>query len=265
MTTTLPALLTSLSPTLSPAAAMLPAVPLSDYGVMGAMIFAGACLQGVGGIGFAMLAAPLAAMFFPQLVPGPLLAMGGCVSLLAALRERHAIAWRLTGTALIGRTIGGLIGVLAIAWLRPQWLAVVFSLSILLAVALSALGWRVRPSAGNLAIAGTASGFMATLTSAGAPPFAIVMQHMSPAAMRATVGCILGGGAALSLAMLAGAGRFGIADLTLSALLAPFLLAGFAISSRLRSRVSAAAVRRLLLALCAAGAIGVLVRMALPA
>ena len=55
MTTTLPALIASLLPTLSPATSLLPDVPLSEYGWMGATIFVGACLQGVGGIGFAML------------------------------------------------------------------------------------------------------------------------------------------------------------------------------------------------------------------
>ncbi|CAG9168527.1 sulfite exporter TauE/SafE family protein [Cupriavidus respiraculi] len=235
-----------------------------QYAAMGAVMFAGACLQGIGGIGFAMLSAPVAALFFPQLIPGPLLAMGCCVSLLSAVRERRAIAWPLAGSALSGRAIGGALAVLAISWLRPEPLAVVFSVSILAAVVLSLLGWRVRPSVGNLAIAGTASGFMGTITSVGAPPVAIVMQHLSPAQMRATAGSVLGGGAVLSLLMLAAAGRFGLAELLLSASLAPFLLAGFAASSRLRGRFSPAAVRALLLALCTAGACGVLVRLAWP-
>ncbi|MBY4899078.1 sulfite exporter TauE/SafE family protein [Cupriavidus sp. AU9028] len=229
---------------------------------MGALIFAGACLQGVGGIGFAMLAAPIAAIFFPQLVPGPLLAMGGCVSLLTAVRERHAIAWRLAGSGVAGRAVGGLAAVMAIAWLQPRLLAVLFALSILAAVAMSLLGWRVRTSTANLALAGTASGFLGTITSAGAPPFAIVMQHMAPAQMRATIGSILAAGSAMSIAMLAIAGRFGAMEARLTVGLLPFLLGGFLLSGRLRGRVSPAAVRHLLLTLCAAGAIAVLVREA---
>lgn len=236
----------------------------ASYAAMGAVMFAGACLQGVGGIGFAMLSAPVAALFFPQLIPGPLLAMGCCVSLLSAVRERGAIAWPLAGSALSGRAIGGALAVLTITWLRPEPLAILFALSILAAVALSLLGWRVRPSVGNLAIAGTASGFMGTITSVGAPPVAIVMQHLSPAQMRATAGSVLGGGAVLSLVMLAAAGRFGVAELLLSASLAPFLLAGFAASSRLRGRISPKAVRAMLLTLCTVGALGVLARLAWP-
>ncbi|AOY95838.1 hypothetical protein BKK79_29590 [Cupriavidus sp. USMAA2-4] len=235
-----------------------------DYALMGALIFAGACLQGIGGIGFAMLSAPLGALFFPQLVPGPLLALGGCVSLLSALREFRAIAWPLAGAALCGRAGGGLLAVAVISSLRPEPLAVLFSVSILLAVAMSLLGWRVAASTASLAVAGAASGFMGTITSAGAPPFAIVMQHVAPERMRATIGCILCGGAALSLAMLSVAGRFGAAEVQLGVALSPFLLAGFALSNRLRGRWSALAVRRLLLALCAAGALGVLAKLAWP-
>lgn len=239
-----------------------PGLSAPDYLWMGALILAGACLQGVGGIGFAMLCAPLGAIFFPELVPGPLLAMGCCLSLMGALREREAIVWPVAGFALVGRAVGGAAAVLTMAWLAPGPLAVLFSLSILAAVALSLLGWRLLPGARNVVIAGTLSGFMGTITSAGAPPFALVMQHMPPAPMRATMGCILSGGAVLSLAMLTLAGRFGTPQLLLALALAPFLLAGFALSNRLRGRVSAHTVRRLLLGLCAAGALGVLGRAA---
>ncbi|WP_428979468.1 TSUP family transporter [Cupriavidus oxalaticus] len=242
---------------------LLPAgLSVPAYLLMGALILTGACLQGVGGIGFAMLSAPLGAIFFPDLVPGPLLAMGCCLSLMGALREREAIVWDIAGFALAGRALGGAAAVLTIAWLAPGPLALLFSLSILAAVALSLLGWRLLPTSRNVVVAGTLSGFMGTITSAGAPPFALVMQHMAPAPLRATMGCILSGGAVLSLAMLALAGRFGLPQLVLALVLAPFLLAGFALSNRLRGRVSPTAVRRLLLALCAAGALGVLGRAA---
>jgi hypothetical protein len=43
------------------AALLPPATTLPTYLLMGALVFIGACLQGVGGIGFAMFAAPIAA------------------------------------------------------------------------------------------------------------------------------------------------------------------------------------------------------------
>lgn len=188
MTDAMPAALLTLLP---------PGLSAPDYLWMGALVLAGACLQGVGGIGFAMLCAPLGAIFFPELVPGPLLAMGCCLSLMGALREREAIVWPVAGFALVGRAVGGAAAVLTIAWLAPGPLAVLFSLSILVAVALSLLGWRLLPVARNVVIAGTLSGFMGTITSAGAPPFALARnccwrwhsRRSCWAALRCRTGC----------------------------------------------------------------------------
>ena len=62
-----------------------PATTLPTYLLMGVLVFIGACLQGIGGIGFAMFAAPVAAWVFPAMVPGPLLLLGGLVSVMAAM------------------------------------------------------------------------------------------------------------------------------------------------------------------------------------
>ena len=82
---------------------------LWHYAAMAAVVFGAALAQGVGGIGFAMFAAPVAALCFPQLAPGPLLTLGGFISLLTALRERAAIDWPAVGYALTGRAAGTLI------------------------------------------------------------------------------------------------------------------------------------------------------------
>ena len=62
----------------------------APYLLMACLIAIAAFLQGIGGVGFAMFAAPVAALYFPELVPGPLLTLGGFVTLLTALRERQA-------------------------------------------------------------------------------------------------------------------------------------------------------------------------------
>ena len=77
-----------------------------DYLLMSGVVLVGALLQGVGGIGFAMFSAPLAGLFFPGLAPGPLLALGGAVSLMSALRERAHVDWPLVGVTLLGRFAG---------------------------------------------------------------------------------------------------------------------------------------------------------------
>lgn len=231
---------------------------------MAAMVFVGACLQGVGGLGFAMFCAPLAALWFPELVPGPLIALACPLSLLAALREYPAIDWPSTGMGLSGRVLGTAGAALCLALLSADTLTLLFALLILAAVALSLSGWKVKASPRNVLIAGVASGVMGTITSAGAPPFAIAMQHLRAERLRATLGCIFFAGSAVSLAMLAAVGRMGLHELLLALLLAPWMLAGFSASGRLAGLLRHRSPRPLLLGLAAFGALGILAQRAFP-
>lgn len=233
---------------------------LWHYAAMAAVVFGAAVAQGVGGVGFAMFAAPVAAMFFPQLAPGPLLTLGGFISLLTALRERGAIDWPAVSYALAGRAVGTLIAIYAMARFAPQALGVLFACMILAAVALSVAGLKFSATPGRVSGAGVASGIMGTMTSVGAPPIAIVLQHAAPPRLRATLGMVLFLGSIFSLAMLALAKRYTGYHAGLALSLAPFLLAGFAVSSRLRTLLPPRAVRGVLLVACAMGAVGVLVK-----
>lgn len=242
---------------------MLPTLPFPDlwhYAAMALVVFGAALAQGVGGIGFAMFAAPVAAMFFPQLAPGPLLTLGGFISLLTALRERAFIDWSAVSYALAGRVVGTLIAIYAMARFAPQALGVLFACLILAAVALSVAGLRFTATPGRVSGAGVASGIMGTMTSVGAPPIAIVLQHTAPPRLRATLGVVLFLGSIFSLAMLALANRYTAYHAGLALSLAPFLLAGFAVSNRLRTLLPPHAVRSVLLAVCALGAVGLLVK-----
>ncbi|KRB15978.1 sulfite exporter TauE/SafE family protein [Achromobacter sp. JD417] len=230
------------------------------YAAMAAVVFGAAVAQGVGGVGFAMFAAPVAAMFFPQLAPGPLLTLGGFISLLTALRERAAIDWPAVSYALAGRAVGTLIAIYAMARFAPQALGVLFACMILAAVGLSVAGLRFSATPGRVSGAGVASGIMGTMTSVGAPPIAIVLQHAAPPRLRATLGMVLFLGSIFSLAMLALAKRYTGYHAGLALSLAPFLLAGFAVSNRLRTLLPPRAVRGVLLAACVMGAVGVLVK-----
>lgn len=230
------------------------------YSVMALMIFTAAFMQGVGGVGFAMFAAPAAAIWYPQLVPGPLLTLGGFVALLTTLRERHHVVWPSVGTALAGRGAGTLIAVYAMGQLAAKSLNLLFAALILSAVALSVAGLRIVASHRNIGVAGLFSGIMGTLTSVGSPPLAIALQHTPPANLRATLGVILFVGASFSLAMLWLTGHYSLQQLVLSITLAPFMFLGFTLSSRVHKKISPTAVRRMLLTFCASGAIGLLLK-----
>ncbi|WP_232788460.1 sulfite exporter TauE/SafE family protein [Macromonas nakdongensis] len=232
------------------------------YVAMGLMVMTGACLQGVSGLGFAMFCAPIAALLFPELVPGPLLALGCPLALMTGVREFRAIEWATAGQAIAGRLAGTGLAAWCMAWLSVQTLSLLFAGLILLGVGLSLKGWQLAHSGRNTALAGVASGLMGTITSAGAPPFAIAMQHLPAHRLRGTLGAVFFVGAAVSLVALAGVGRMGAQEFWLSLLLAPWMVAGFAGSSHLKARMHKAALRPVLLGLATFGALGVLAQTA---
>lgn len=232
----------------------------AHYLGMGAIVAIGACLQGIGGLGFAMFAAPAAALFYPALAPAPLLVLASALSVLALLRERQAVDWAFARHALAGRFAGTLLAASVIALLPRQPLAMVFGALVLAGAAANLAGHRIAPTRRNTALAGLASGLMGTITSAGAAPFVLVVHHLPPARLRATIGCILAVGGTVSLALLAAVGRFGWTELWLGLLLMPCMLAGFLLSSLLARHVSGRAVHRLLLLLTAAGGVAIIVQ-----
>lgn len=234
--------------------------PLYDYLLVSLVIFIGACLQGAGGVGFGMFVAPILALWRPELVPGPLLVLGGLLSLMSAIRERTSIDFHGLRFALAGRIPASFVGGLFFALLPLAMLSVVFALLILAAVALSLLGWKVANSPRNLFLAGLASGFMGTITSVGAPPMAIVMQHAQPAQLRATIGAFFVVGATVSIMALAWVDRFGWLELWYGVALVLPLLAGFGVSSKLVDRIDRHQVRTLILGMSALAAGALIVR-----
>lgn len=238
----------------------LQTLSLPAYLGMGLMVLVGAALQGIGGLGYAMFCAPLAALYFPQLVPGPLLAVGAPLALLAYLREREALDGRVAAAALGGRVAGTVLAAWILALFDADGLAVFFALSILAAVALSLGGWKVAPTPGNLSVAGLFSGVMGTITSAGGPPFAIAMQQLPPPRIRATLGVVFFIGTLASLAALTWVGQMGAPQWFYSLALMPWMMAGFSVSSALSRHVSRSLIRRGLLGTALVSALVILWR-----
>lgn len=218
-------------------------------------VMGGALIQATGGIGFAMFAAPIVAIVRPDLVPGPMILMGGLVSLLIAIREFRSIDYRIAAFAVAGRIPGSIVAGLAIGLAPRATFAIGFALLILAAVGLSLAGWRVRATPASLTVAGFGSGVMGTMTSVGAPPMGIVMQNLPASTLRATLAAFLVASAGVSLAVLAHAGRFGRHELEAGlALVVPMAL-GFAVSTPFVRRVDARRMRALVLGVSAVSAV----------
>lgn len=228
------------------------------YAGMAAMVFAGACLQGIGGLGFSMFCAPVAVLLFPELVPGPLLALGCPLALLGGVREYRAIEWGTAGYTLVGRAGGAFLATVVLQVLSGPTLSVLFAVLILLGVFLSVRGWAVSTTPVSSTIAGFGSGLMGTITSAGGPPLAIGMQNLQPAPLRATLGCVFFIGSVISLLALASVGKTDVHHLLIGVALLPWMVAGFLVSNPIARRMSRGGVRRVLLGLASVGAVAVL-------
>ncbi len=224
------------------------------------LVVVSAFLQGMGGVGFTMVLAPVALMISPILVPGPLLALGCTVSIMAMIREWKDIEWNNAFYGFIGRTLGAAIALILLLNLTGQYLNLFFSVLIIIAVLLSFSGITIKTSSGNLTAAGTVSGVMSTLTSVGSPPLVIALQHGSPATIRATLSAILTGGTLASIIFLAIGGKFGQAEMMATLWLTPFLFIGFWVSTVTRHHVNRSRLRISLLLFCLISAIALILK-----
>ena len=225
-----------------------------------AVIVLGSAVQAAVGFGLGLIAAPVLLLLHWQLVPGPLMAAGIVLTFLVAYRERADIDFGGLRFALVGRLLGTVVAALLLTSLSLQRFEFVFAGVVLLAVLLSVAGFQVSPSPGSAAAAGALSGFMATLSSIGGPPMALLYQQSSGARLRATLSGYFVVGTLISLAALAAVGRYRVAEILLTLYLVPGVLLGYFAAGRIRAIVDRAGVRPLVLALSFASAVAVLVR-----
>ncbi len=219
-----------------------------------------ACIQGSIGFGLAMLAAPLLVLIEPDLVPAPLIVNGLLLTLLMTYRDRRAIdvqgvTWMATGCV-----PGIVIASVVLTVISADGFTILFSILVLLAVALSALGYSIRLTKTNVLIAGTFSGFMGTTSSIGGPPVALVYQNSTGAQMRGTLSAYFFICGILALIGLFFVGWFGIDELWLALSLLPGLIIGFAVSSITSGKLDRYSLRPAVLVLSGIAAIAVLAR-----
>ena len=200
----------------------------------GLIVALGALVQGAVGYGMALVAAPLLALIEPALVPVPLILLSSAHAVLAAVRDWRHADWTGIGWAMLGRLPGTGLGVLAVVALSQRVFALLVGLAVLGWVLLSLLSWRPRPRPGSLLLAGLVSGAGGTAASIGGPPIALLYQDAAGPRVRGTIGGYFVLGSAISLAALAAAGQVTGESLASTAVLAPFLLAGFVLSGPAR-------------------------------
>ncbi len=220
----------------------------------------GAVLQGTVGFGSALIAAPFLVLIEPRLIPGPLILAGFFLSSLMSYRDWRSIDFQNLKWALFGRIPSTALTAILLVFLPKTATESIIGLVVLLAVALSFSGLKIRLRPITLFSAGVASGFMGTMASIGGPPIAILMQYVQPTRFRGTLGAYFGMGSLMSIIALTLVGRFRLFELFAGLSLFPGILLGFFISNRLTHLLHREQLRPIVLTVSALAALAVILR-----
>lgn len=233
---------------------------LSVWLVGGVFVLVSALVQGTVGLGLSLVAVPVVALLDPSLLPGSTLLLGAVMPALTMLHEWRHVVWPdarwLTGARLLTTPLG----VLVVSWLSPDTIGIAVGIGVLVAVALTAWRFEVRPSRQNLALAGAVAGVTSTAAGIAGPPAAIVLQRQTGARLRATLAAFFLIGASTSLVALAIGGQLSRRELGYGAGWIPFVVAGFGLAIPLQNRIPARLLRTSVLVLSGVSAVAVLLR-----
>jgi uncharacterized membrane protein YfcA len=231
--------------------------------VAGLVVALSALVQGAVGYGMALVAAPLLALVDATLVPVPLILLTSVHAVLAVVRDGRHADWAGVGWAMLGRLPGTGLGVLAVVALSQRLFSLLVGLGVLACVVLSLLPWRPRPRPGSLLLAGLVSGAGGTAAAIGGPPIALLYQDAAGSRIRGTIAGYFVLGSVTSIIALAAAGQVTGSSLANTAVLTPFLLAGFALSAPARQVLDNGWTRYAVLTVAAASAVLLLGRVLL--
>lgn len=224
------------------------------------VMMAGSALQAAFGMGLALFVVPLLALIDPRLIPGPMLfaAIGLCVAM--AYEGRAEIVRRDLGIATAGLLFGTVLGAIALAYLADSNLPRIFGALILLAVAISVSGLKLRSTPPALLAGGTAAGFMGVMVGVHGPPLALVLQHEGPRRARAMLGAFFAIAYPISIAGMVPVGFFGWVDLRWGLALFPAAMLGYAIAPVIARRIDHQRLRIGILAISAISGIVLVLR-----
>jgi uncharacterized protein len=195
-------------------------------GATGAIIL-GAVLQAATGLGAGLIIVPLLALISLEFVPGPLIFASLALSCLMAWRGRDEISFADMRLLLAGLGAGILAGAASLSAIPVKSAGLVFGVLVLLAVAITAIGPRIRRGPATLLTGGILSGFMGTTSAIGAPVLALMYQHEDGKVLRATLAFLYFVSAVAMLTLLHFTQHFGMRELHLGLYLVPGFVIGY--------------------------------------
>jgi len=222
------------------------------------IVSVGSILQAATGLGGGLIIVPFLALISIDLVPGPILLAGMVLSGIMAYSGRNQIDWSNIKTIIIGLLAGSFIAASYISQISNDWLGVVFSVFILLAVLISIKNPNFTMARNGTLIAGMLSGFMGTSAGVGAPILAFLYQNHSGQTIRATLAVLYLVSSIIMLVFLSIAGRFGVSEFYSGLYLVPGFVIGYLISFKLARFIDNGYARVAVLSISSISAISLL-------
>jgi uncharacterized membrane protein YfcA len=210
--------------------------------------FAAALVQGITGLGFALIVAPAIGLIDARLLPAlPLLLMLP-LNLFVVWREWRAIDITGASVMMAGRLAGTGGGIWLLSAISATSLGLLVGISTIIAAGASLLVPSFKPNGRALLAAGAITGVTETATGIGGPPMALIYQHRTADVLRSTIAICFLLGELISLAVLLVLGRIEDRQVRAALLLMPAVILGMLLSSALHQRVQGHMVRVLVLA-----------------
>ncbi|PIW59948.1 sulfite exporter TauE/SafE family protein [Shewanella sp. CG12_big_fil_rev_8_21_14_0_65_47_15] len=219
------------------------------------IVFLGALTQSLIGFGLAVVASPLLYIVDPDLVPGPVIAMGFSISLLTLIRERGHLEFNGLQYALLGRVPGGFIGASLLLFAPQPILGLSIAAIVAVAVILSLYKFSLPVNKKTLFGAGVISGIFGNIAAIGGPPMAILLSGKDVSQFRAALSAFFIFSSTIAIVILAVTGLLEIKHVWLSLLLLPSVLLGYLVAGKLVGRVDKHKTKIATLLLCVISAL----------
>ncbi len=205
---------------------------------IGLLLFVAASIQGLLGYGFAVISSPILVQIDPALVPALLSLLALPLTIRIFVRERVEVTWSPMKYLLIGRVVGGPLGLLCLMYLEQRILSTTIGSIVLFAGLASYFGWTLDRNSINSFNAGMFSGVFAMIAGVGGPPVAILYRDTKGKEFRPSLNAVFTFGILITLTLLLIDGRIYQDHLYMFAYMILPSLLGVSLSSKLFTKVS---------------------------
>lgn len=233
---------------------------LNEIILANCVIFLAAMVQTSAGMGFGMIAVPLLALISLDYVPGASLFINLFIALFMLQDGRSKVKREEITILLPLIAVGTIVAVIILLWIPAAKLNILFSIIILIAVAITIFVKNSGLNKKKLTIGGFTAGLMGTVSGIHGSPLAVLYQHEDIEKTRATLAVVFLYAYTLSLIGLTYTGAFGLQLALEGLLLLPGLIFGFIFAKQVRDFISKTVARYLMLTISAIGAIALLIK-----